>query len=194
VLFLSGYCRKRLGELFVHRMNLNDKETEVMPTSFTREEVKYLLKYALDGTDEVPFNSPKAFQPMTKDRGDQVVFEKFTLRLTLPNNVCQLKDGRYLVCRRFFTLNETICIEGSVAYFVQPMYDVDELDSREVGLVSCFGFAEDTITVEADEVKAKVVPFPVVDRDVKVQDLLSKAFGGFTFETHSRWYLVNFVA
>jgi hypothetical protein len=164
----------------------------------TIDELQYLLKNALDGTDEVPWNTPKDYLPKTsKHRNEEVVFEKFRLRTSLPN-VCSLRDGRIMFCTKFEGSNtsspDDIVISGIELRRSPYAYQEDSLHSDAVGFYKC-ETSDQCISVSAREVLAKCVAFPEISSTANLktrkQGFNKKDLGGYNFFSHDDWFIVN---
>jgi hypothetical protein len=166
-------------------------------SAYSLDEVRYLLKHALDGTDEIPFNTPKKVQDATVRREKVFYFEKFELRLTLPNNIVALKDGRHLACTDFGSTSDgDMWVEGRVAVFPRSVYSCPGYDSVEVGFCECRGFSEETRRVWAHEIAAKTMISPKIKNDFDLSELfadaeIKKKCGGLNLNNHGEWYLAN---
>jgi hypothetical protein len=171
----------------------------VVHSTFSQEEVEYLLKDALPNTEEIPYNTPKKLHRRSRVcRVEHVEFEKFRIRLTFPQNTVKLRDGRVLFCDKFDLDNSGIQLIGR---FVEPEIREAFPGSLEVGCglvemgegtTPCL--STERMSVNASEVRSKCSLFPAVPVDfVLSEDLLKNPEKVLHPESFGNWIVVDMV-
>jgi hypothetical protein len=158
-IFFFLYHRNRLCELQVHQQRLDDDTKQVLWDAFSESTIAYLMKNAVPGTNEVPFNTVKKINVSGKGM-KSLKFEGFELRKNFPQNVCLLKDGNIFLCDGFDRSADAFIITGKRARKVRNVYVGPEGCSRSVGVCEVEGFQAASEKIVASSVAAKCFALP----------------------------------
>jgi hypothetical protein len=182
-----------------HRKH-DPKTLKVVSTTFTKQDLEYLLKNALPSTEEVPFNTPKKHHQKSKAcRIEHVEFEKFQVRLKFPQNIVRLRDGSVLFCDEFESDSSgtNIALIGRLVkskgceVFPGSLAVGCTLMKSEDGDSSCCLSGEKT-TIPACQVASKCSMFPAISSDFVIsEDLLKNPEKVLHPQSFGDWIVVD---